>query len=184
MYLAKIIRQNSNMNNLMVLDLRENKIGDVGVKLLAEAACESKSSLKKLYLTNNPFHDDGINALLDMVKQNVNMIHVELSQVNSHEATMIRYYSSLNYGGRGRCLSLVEVDDNNKNNKEVKVIPSATPLDLGIWPYVIERVNNIDCLFEEHSYLDSHRQDVILFLLKSPPLFEEVLLNRNNRNKK
>ena len=174
MYLAKIIRQNSNMNNLMVLDLRENKIGDVGVKLLAEAcacACESKSSLKKLYLTKNPFHDDGTNALLELVKHKADMIHVELSQV-SHAATMVRYYSSLNYGGR-RCL----VENYNSNYDEVQQVPPATALlDVGVWPLVIERVNNIDW-FEEH--LDSHRQDVIiLYLLRAPPLFE-VLLNRN-----
>ena len=151
--LGMALRDNS---NLMVVDLRENKIGDDGVKTLASASLENKG-LKKLYLTKNPFHLDGTNALLAMVKEKVEMVHVELSQ-GGHAASQIRYYSSLNHGGR--CL--------------VDKIPA---LDLGVWPLVIQRVNKIDW-FDEH--LDSHRQDVILFLLRAPPLFE-VLLNRNLR---
>ena len=151
--LGRALRSNT---NLELLDLRENRLGDRGIKILAFAAMNSVG-LRKLYLAKNPFQDDGTNALLQLVKENHDIIHVELSQAG-HCANQVRYYSSLNYGGR-------------------RLVNKHPPLDIAVWTLVIQRINSMDW-FDEHQ--ESHRQDVILFLLRTPPLFE-VLLNRNLR---
>jgi predicted DNA-binding protein (UPF0251 family) len=149
--LATTLRENSTIQNI---DLKENRIGDCGVTCLARAIA-TNTGLRKLNLAKNPFFC--LDALLMAVRdKNLNLVHVELTD-NSFAAQQIRYYSSLNKGGR-RLL----------DEKPV----------LGLWPLVMEKVNKMDWGEEYSSSFDeppNQALDVLYFFLQGPLLFEGLL---------
>jgi Ran GTPase-activating protein (RanGAP) involved in mRNA processing and transport len=148
--LATTLRENSIIQNI---DLKENRIGDRGVNFLADAIA-TNTGLRKVNLTKNPFFC--LDALLMAVRVNLNLVHVELTE-NSFAAQQIRYYSSLNKGGR-RLL----------DEKPV----------LGLWPLVMEKVNKMDWGEDYSSSFDeppNQALDVLYFFLQGPLLFEGLL---------
>jgi Ran GTPase-activating protein (RanGAP) involved in mRNA processing and transport len=151
--LAVVLRRNITLQNL---DVRENRLSDHGIMTLTEGIA-SQNTLRKLNVARNPFTEDGIECLLAAVRDNVNLVHVELSD-SSSTADQVRYYATLNKCGRGLIY---------KN-------PS-----LGVWPLALEKINTMDWEEEYCSTFyaneESQKLDAFHFFLKGPALFEGMV---------
>jgi hypothetical protein len=151
--LAAMLRRNTTLQNL---DVRENRLSDHGVRTLAEALASQKT-LRKLNVASNPFSSEGIEYLLATVRDNVNLVHVELSD-SSSTADQVRYYATLNKCGR----------------RLIYENPS-----LGVWPLALEKVNTMDLEEEYCSALAANEEgqklDALYFFLQGPALFEGLV---------
>jgi len=65
---------------LVDLDLSDNYISDIGIKILMEVLLTNKSILKKLHLGSNNISDHGIQYLSDMLKTNHSLTHLMLNR--------------------------------------------------------------------------------------------------------
>jgi Ran GTPase-activating protein (RanGAP) involved in mRNA processing and transport len=153
--LAEGLHDNSTLESL---DVRENKLSDDGIVALANAAEESGTGLRRLSVIKNPFRMKGALALLSAVRENLNLVHLEIAE-NESLSEEIRYFAALNKGGR-------------------KLLREAPTLSL--WPLAFERVNNMDWDGESSDAFDlshdnSYQADVLFYLLKGPALFEGLL---------
>ena len=148
--LASALLENTTLQDL---DLRENKITDCGITSLT-LAVSLNTAIKRLNVANNPFAEQGTEALLATVMKNFNIVHIELNDC-SNTAWQIRYYASLNKGGRR-----LFVEN-----------PS-----ISVWPLALEKVNNIDWLRESSGSFKisagSEKLDVLYYLLRGPALFD------------
>jgi Ran GTPase-activating protein (RanGAP) involved in mRNA processing and transport len=151
--LAVMLRRNVTLQNL---DVRENRLSDQGMRSLAEAIA-SQNTLRKLNVASNPFAAEGIECLLAMVRDNVNLVHIELTD-SSSTAKQVRYYATLNKCGR----RLIYED------------PS-----LGVWSLALEKINTMDLGEEYCSALDANEEsqklDALYFFLQGPALFEGLV---------
>jgi Ran GTPase-activating protein (RanGAP) involved in mRNA processing and transport len=69
-------------NNLTLveLDLSDNYISDLGVKILMDVLLTNKAILQKLHLGSNNISDQGIQYLSDMLKTNHSLTHLMLNR--------------------------------------------------------------------------------------------------------
>jgi Ran GTPase-activating protein (RanGAP) involved in mRNA processing and transport len=153
--LAEGLHDNSTLESL---DVRENNLSDDGIVALANAAEESGTGLRRLSVIKNPFRMKGALALLNAVRNNLNLAHLEIAQ-NESLSKEIRYFAALNKGGR-------------------KLLREAPTLSL--WPLALDRVNKMDWDGESSDAFDlsddtSYQADVLFYLLKGPALFEGLL---------
>lgn len=68
-----------NCNTLKFLDLSENDIGDLGVRILSEAFSKKENSnISEVNLQKNSIGDKGAEILSDCIKQNTSLLKIEL----------------------------------------------------------------------------------------------------------
>ena len=138
-------------STIQSLDLRENRFTEKGLMsilaLLAQHTSIQSVNLSQMFISRKI-----LDLMLEVVQRNPNLVHVEIDG-DCPTAAMIRYFSSLNRGGR-------------------RLLFEKT--SLGLWPIAIERINLMD--FEERNFssemTETQKADAIFYLLKGPAIFE------------
>jgi hypothetical protein len=82
-YLAEMLKKNSTLHSL---NLNVNKIGDHGIKLLANTLTHYNSTLTHLYLSENKLLSDAsVDFLIEMLNQNRSLSYLFISNCNLSE---------------------------------------------------------------------------------------------------
>ena len=87
-YLSEMLKINS---TLVCLKLSENKIGNRGVQLLADALAGHNTNLQELYLSNNHLvSDSSVDSLVTMFKQNQSLKKLDILGCNFLQTGVIK----------------------------------------------------------------------------------------------
>eukprot|EP00980_Cylindrotheca_fusiformis_P015922 scaffold4661_cov108-Cylindrotheca_fusiformis.AAC.5 len=148
--IAKALVDNNSC--LEQLNLSFNNIGNKGLEAFARHLPQMKC-LSKVSLQPNPW-DNGT-VLCSAMQQNTSVDYLD-SLLCLPEAEMIRYYTTINRGGRRL------VQQNQVHDDIDKDVP------LGLWSLVLERAGRIN-YYTEHG--QQAKADSIFYLLRNGPVF-------------
>jgi hypothetical protein len=163
----------SRRSNLRVLDLSHLNLGNTHATILAQLLTENER-LEQLNISFNKINDKGLEIfalklpqmkhlakvsllpnlwtkakpLCDAMQQNTSVEYLD-SLLFLPEATMLRYYTTVNRGGR-------------------RLLKNSDSVPLGLWPSILERAGRIKYYVQNEPQA---RADAIYCLLKNGPVF-------------
>jgi hypothetical protein len=130
--------------SLEELNLSFNSIGNYGLEIFARHLPKMRH-LVKVSLQPNPWNNGKV--LCDAMRQNTSVEYLD-SLLFLPEAEMLRYYTTINRGGRRLCCD--------------------SDVPLGLWSIVLERAGRINYYVQDE---ERAKADAIFYLLKNGPVF-------------
>jgi hypothetical protein len=158
-------------SSVTMLDLKSNRITDVGVQQLA---ANLPPQLETLWLLGNPFGEDGAKALLEAIGHH----HWELTDCRIPTYSLLapvpelqtiqkqcQYYQVLNQGGRRILTTTTVTTTTNGDDQQPLLVP------LGLWALILARVNGLE--FGRNYNNQRGRLDVLYYFLRNGPALLE-----------